>query len=152
MAILGGMATIAIAMLLQLAAVMGAGGGSTDIPFLYLSLAILPAITEEPLKQLGLALTALKQPNWVSKREGLIAGALAGLSFGIVESAFYVLTQGAGAERILTIIMHIGASSAGGLGIYHACGKRYRTALLWLFIAIGVHLLWNSLALVIALA
>lgn len=147
MAVLGGMAAIVAVLLLQLLAALGLG---TDFFSIYLFFGIVPAMTEEPFKQLGLALITYRRPSWISsRRDGMIAGALAGLSFGIFEALFYFMS-GFGATRILTVLMHVGASSVGGLGIYYGCKREYGRMLLWIGAAIGIHLAWNSAVLAIA--
>jgi len=146
MAVLGGMAAIVIVLIFEALAIAGLGKDSLSI---YLCLGLVPAVTEEPFKQLGLMIAAFKQPKWISsKGDGLIAGALAGLSFGGFESLFYIM-GGAGLERILTILMHTGTSALGGLGIYHGCRREYGRMVLWIWVAIGIHLAWNSLAILI---
>ncbi|HID60800.1 MAG TPA: PrsW family intramembrane metalloprotease [Hadesarchaea archaeon] len=146
-AVLGGMAAIVIALILQLVAATGARVGLSAT---YLLLAVTPAATEEPLKQLGVLIVALKQPRWIrTKRDGLAVGALAGLSFGVAESLFYVI-GGAGVERILSICMHIGASAVGGLGMFYASKRKYMSMLGWLGLAVVIHFLWNYIAITIA--
>jgi len=145
MAILGGLAAVSIVLLLEFPFV----GGLTGILTTYLVMALLPAIVEEPFKQIGILIVAAKQPRWfTSKWDGVVAGALAGASFGIVEGIFYIISYGVsiGWLRILATCMHVGASAAGGLGMYYASKREYKATFGWLGLGMVIHFLWNFIA------
>jgi DNA-directed RNA polymerase subunit RPC12/RpoP len=122
------------------------------------ALAVAAGFVEEPMKQLGVARMAFRTPSGISsRRDGLIAGALAGAGFGIIESILYVtilssiipLPEAIGA-RTLTVLLHAGMSAIAGMGVFYATTRKENGMLkffLLLLVAIAVHSSWDYAAL-----
>jgi RsiW-degrading membrane proteinase PrsW (M82 family) len=121
------------------------------------ALAFVAGFVEEPMKQIGVARMAFRTPSGISsKRNGLIAGALAGAGFGIVESILYVtilsgiipLPEAIGV-RTMTVFLHAGMSAIAGMGIFYATTKEKRSMvkfILLLVLAISLHSSWDYAA------
>jgi RsiW-degrading membrane proteinase PrsW (M82 family) len=146
--LLGGIVVIVPAALVELLILAGISDMS--------ALAIMAGFVEEPMKQIGVARMAFKTPSWISsRRAGLIAGALAGLGFGVVESIFYTAIlsgtmpfSGAIGLRTITILLHMTLSAIVGMGIFYAAAKK--SVLKFLLLLLGattIHAAWNYAAL-----
>jgi uncharacterized OB-fold protein len=121
------------------------------------ALAVAAGFVEEPMKQIGVARMAFRTPSGISsRRNGLIAGALAGAGFGIIESILYVtilssiipLSEAIGV-RTITVLLHAGMSAIAGMGVFYATAKKERGVLkffLLLLVAIAVHSSWDYVA------
>ena len=121
------------------------------------ALAVAAGFVEEPMKQIGVARMAVRSAGGISsRRNGLIAGALAGAGFGIIESILYVtilssivpLPEAVGV-RTLTVLLHAGLSAIAGMGVYYAAAKKERSMskfFLLLLLAIAVHSSWDYAA------
>jgi RsiW-degrading membrane proteinase PrsW (M82 family) len=121
------------------------------------ALAVTAGFVEEPMKQIGVARMAFRTPGGItSRRRGLIAGALAGAGFGIIESTLYTvilssiipLPEAIGL-RTITVLLHAGMSAIAGMGVYYATTKKERGMLkflLLLLVAIAVHSSWDYAA------
>jgi len=143
---LGGIIAIIPAALVESLVSVGISGMS--------ALAVAAGFVEEPMKQIGVARMAFRTPGGISsRRKGLIAGALAGAGFGIIESVLYVtilssiipLPEAIGV-RTLTVLLHAGLSAIAGMGVYYAATKKGGGMLkffLLLLVAIAVHSSWD---------
>lgn len=143
MAILGGIAAISVIWVLTLAAAQHAGETWARVGLMV----IFPAVVGELLKLIGLVIVGAKQSGWVtSKLDGAVAGALAGLSFGIAIASFSYVAGTARVEQLAPLTMHVLTSAVGGLGIYYATSRKYWVAIALIVGAIGIHLAWNAVA------
>jgi ribosomal protein L40E len=121
------------------------------------ALALAAGFVEEPMKQIGVARKAFRAPSGIpSRKSGLIAGALAGIGFGIIESILYVtilssiipLPEAIGV-RTMTVLLHAGMSAIAGMGIFYATTSRERSMpkfFLLLLVAIALHSSWDYAA------
>jgi ribosomal protein L40E len=121
------------------------------------ALALAAGFVEEPMKQIGVARMAFRTPSGISSRKnGMIAGALAGAGFGIIESILYVtilssiipLPEAIGL-RTMTVLLHAGMSAIAGMGIFYATTRKERSMLkfsMLLLVAIAVHSSWDYAA------
>lgn len=131
-------------------------GSPLVIATVFVMLGFLVPLTEELLKPL--ALWTLRK-RMVTPAEGFSAGLICGAGFAFIESAGLVAQMGGGTEwsqivvvRITTSLLHVTTSALTGWGLASAWiqGKRGRAALAVLA-AIGLHGLWNSLVVSMAL-
>jgi ribosomal protein L40E len=146
---LGGIIAIIPAALVESLVSVGLSGMS--------GLAVAAGFVEEPMKQIGVARMAFRTPSGISsRRNGLIAGALAGAGFGIIESTLYTailssiipLPEAIGL-RTITVLLHAGMSAIAGMGVFYATTREERSMLkffLLLLVAIAVHSSWDYAA------
>jgi ribosomal protein L40E len=148
-AFLGGIVAIIPAALVESLVSVGFSGMS--------ALAVAAGFVEEPMKQIGVARMAFRTPSGISsRRNGLIAGALAGAGFGIIESILYVTIlssiiplPAAIGVRTITVLLHAGMSAIAGMGVFYATTREERSMLkffLLLLVAIAVHSSWDYAA------
>ena len=147
-AFLGGIIAIIPAALVESLVSVGLSGMS--------GMAVAAGFVEEPMKQIGVARMAFRTPSGISsRRNGLIAGALAGAGFGIIESTLYTailssiipLPEAIGL-RTITVLLHAGMSAIAGMGVFYVTTKE-RSMLkffLLLLVAIAVHSSWDYAA------
>ena len=116
---------------------------------------IMPLI-EELLKPLGLWVI---RKQILSPAEGFSAGLICGAGFAFIESATLIAEAGAGdwaltvLMRIGTSLLHITVSGLMGWGLASAwTQKRNGRFFLSLLASVGLHGLWNTLAVVLAVA
>ena len=117
---------------------------------------VLMPLIEEMLKPL--ALWTLRK-RLLTPAEGFSAGLLAGAGFALFESATIIAQTGVGADwsqmvmlRIATSLLHMTTSGFVGWGL--ASGwtrKKYGRTILTILAATGIHGLWNSLVISMAL-
>ena len=119
--------------------------------------AVAAGFVEEPMKQIGVARMAFRTTGGItSRRRGLIAGALAGVGFGIIESTLYTailssiipLPEAIGL-RTMTVLLHAGMSAIAGMGLFYATTRKENGMLkffLLLLVAIAVHSSWDYAA------
>lgn len=148
-AFLGGIIAIIPAALVESIVSVGFSGMS--------ALAVAAGFVEEPMKQIGVARMAFRTPSGISsRRNGLIAGALAGAGFGIIESTLYTailssiipLPEAIGL-RAITVLLHAGMSAIAGMGVYYATTRKENGMskfFLLLLVAIAVHSSWDYAA------
>jgi ribosomal protein L40E len=148
-AFLGGIIAIIPAALVESLVSVGFSGMS--------ALAVAAGFVEEPMKQIGVARMAFRTTGGISsRRRGLIAGALAGAGFGIIESTLYTailssiipLPEAIGL-RTITVLLHAGMSAIAGMGVFYATTRKENGMLkffLLLLLAIAVHSSWDYAA------
>ena len=124
-----------------------------------LNLAVFAGVLEEPAKLLG-TMWRWRHPAYDRPMDGLILGTVSGLGFAVFETAGYgftVLIQGGGTGGVLFIMVLRGLLSPFGHGLWSGivaaafwqCGRdvsrafHSRIFFKALFIAIGLHALWN---------
>jgi len=113
-----------------------------------LFLALIVGVTEESFKPIGLAIVARKRGRWLaSKKDYLIAGALAGIGFGFLENLLYYLRFGAGvllARTGIGLPLHAGMSAFVGVGIYFAAVEKKYLKFAWLLaFATAIHAIYD---------
>jgi RsiW-degrading membrane proteinase PrsW (M82 family) len=119
---------------------------------------IVAPLTEEPLKALIL-IAIMFSRNFDNATDGFVYGAAIGLGFGMVENFLYFAgtIDDAGTwfmtvmvRTACTAVMHAMATSISGAalgwGKFRTRDIRVISGCLGLFIAIGIHTLWNGLA------
>ncbi len=126
------------------------------VVIVFVMLGFLVPLTEELLKPL--ALWTLRK-RMVTPAEGFSAGLVCGAGFAFIESAGMIAQMGVGSEwsqtvvlRITTSLLHMTTSALAGWGLASAWIQRKRgRAFLTILAATGVHGLWNSLVVSVAL-
>jgi hypothetical protein len=126
------------------------------ITVIFLTVGLLMPLMEELLKPLGL--WALHKRN-LTPAEGFSGGLICGAGFALIESATLIAQNGGGSDwgqmvllRIGTSLLHMTASGFVGWGLASAWKqKKYGRTLFAFLAAIGIHGLWNSLALFVVL-
>lgn len=113
-----------------------------------LFLVLIVGVTEEAFKPIGLAIVARKRGRWLaSKKDYLIAGALAGVGFGFLENLLYYLRFGAGvllARTGIGLPLHAGMSAFVGVGIYFAVVEKKYLKFVWLLaFAAAIHAIYD---------
>lgn len=124
--------------------------------------AVFAPLTEEPFKAVGMLIVAFLMWKFVpNRRIGVAIGAAAGLGFAVAEdilyfSQFYTLNAGVEAYllRILLLpFMHPVWSAFVGIGVFVLVAGKSKTGnislglpLLFLFLGIINHMVWNSIA------
>jgi len=148
-AFLGGIVAIIPAAIVESLVSVGLSGMS--------GLAVAAGFVEEPMKQIGVARMAFRTTGGItSRRRGLIAGALAGAGFGIIESTLYTailssiipLPEAIGL-RTITVLLHAGMSAIAGMGVFYVTTRKENGMLkffLLLLVAIAVHSSWDYAA------
>lgn len=118
----------------------------------FLIVGFIAPLIEELIKPLAVWLL-LNRP--LAEREGFMLGLVSGGAFALLESASLVSQIDptswlpAVALRSATAVLHIGLSGMLGYGITYAWNhKSIGTAARYLFSAVGLHGLWNAMALV----
>ncbi len=119
---------------------------------------VVAPLTEEPLKALML-IAIMFSRNFDNATDGFVYGAAIGLGFGMVENFMYFTDSVHDAETwfwtvvvrtACTAVMHAMATSIVGAALgwskFRTIDIRIIAGCLGLFIAIGVHTLWNGLA------
>ena len=122
----------------------------------FVMLGFLVPLTEELLKPL--ALWTLRK-RMVTPAEGFSAGLICGAGFAFIESASLIAQMGGGAEwgqtvilRITTSLLHMTTSALAGWGLASNWTQKKRgRAILAILAATGLHGLWNSLVVSVAL-
>jgi RsiW-degrading membrane proteinase PrsW (M82 family) len=125
---------------------------------LQLGVILVAPLTEEPLKALIL-IPIMFSRNFDNATDGFVYGAAIGLGFGMIENFLYftdtiddtdVWFMTVVVRTACTAVMHAMATSicgaALGWGKFRTLDIRVISGGLGLFIAIGVHALWNGLA------
>jgi len=152
---------LGLSILVQLALLPAAGMVAMTVFF--------APLTEEPFKALGMIIVAYLMWKAVpNRRYGAALGAAAGLGFGIAESILYIISlaaANAGGELILiriivTPLMHPLWSAFVGIGVFTLAFRKSNQPdvsnqagflpLLFLFIGMGNHLIWNSISIGLA--
>jgi hypothetical protein len=126
------------------------------ITAIFLTMGMLMPLLEELLKPL--ALWPLRK-RLLTPAEGFSAGLVAGAGFALIESATIIAQTGTGADwsqmvilRIATSLLHMTASGFVGWGLARGwLKKKYGRTILTLLAAAGLHGLWNTLAISMAL-
>lgn len=122
----------------------------------FLMLGFLLPLTEELLKPL--ALWTLRK-RLATPAEGFSAGLICGAGFAFIESASLIAQMGGGSEwsqtvilRITTSLLHMTTSALAGWGLASAwTQKKHGRAVFAILAATGLHGLWNSLVVSVAL-
>lgn len=126
---------------------------------MFLSASMIAPLVEEPAKALCLLLI-YRSRQFDNATDGFVYGAAAGLGFGMSENFLYFAStagQGVGAWIVVVILrtlftglMHAGATSMVGAALgwakFSTSPRRMTAVPLALLAAMGMHALWNSLA------
>lgn len=131
-------------------------GNPLVIMTVFVMLGFLMPLIEELLKPL--ALWTLRK-RMVTPAEGFSAGLICGAGFAFIESAGMIAQMGGGTEwsqtvvlRITTSLLHMTTSALAGWGLASAwIQKKHERAVLAILAATGLHGLWNSLVISVAL-
>lgn len=131
-------------------------GNPLVIMTVFVTLGFLMPLTEELLKPL--ALWTLRK-RMTTPAEGFSAGLICGAGFAFIESASLIAQMGGGSEwsqmvilRIATSLLHMTTSALAGWGLASAwIQKKHGWAFLAILAATGLHGLWNSLVVSLAL-
>jgi hypothetical protein len=131
-------------------------GNPLVITTVFLVLGFLMPLIEELLKPL--ALWTLRK-RMVTPAEGFSGGLILGAGFAFIESASLIAQMGSGSEwsqtvilRITTSLLHMTTSALAGWGLASAWTQKKRgRAVLAILAATGLHGLWNSLVVSVAL-
>jgi len=111
-------------------------------------LVLVIGLTEELSKPAGLFIIAKERGGWLAtKKNYLIAGALAGLGFGALENLLYYFRYGAEvliARTGIGLPLHAGMSAFVGAGIFFAAVEKKYIKLAWLLaFAIIIHAIYD---------
>ena len=131
-------------------------GNPLVIVTVFVVLGFLMPLTEELLKPL--ALWTLRK-RMVTPAEGFGAGLVCGAGFAFIESVSLITQMGGGSDwsqtvilRITTSLLHMTTSALTGWGLANAwIQKKHGRAVLAILAATGLHGLWNSLVVSVAL-
>lgn len=100
------------------------GGLTANVPSFLAESATLPGLWEEASKPLGILIVALTVPGFLRRKKRVFGlGIAAGLTFGIVESVFYVINGASPFLRILSVSGHSMWSAIVAVGIALAVPK-----------------------------
>ncbi len=155
----GAMGAIVISIIGSVILTLPLGLATDENTAMFLSASMVAPLVEEPAKALCLLLI-YRSRQFDNATDGFVYGAAAGLGFGMSENFLYFVStagQGVGAWAVVVImrtlftgLMHAAATSMVGAALGWAkfsTSPRRKMALPFaLLAAMGMHALWNSLA------
>jgi RsiW-degrading membrane proteinase PrsW (M82 family) len=118
--------------------------------FLFVLLAVIAPLSEELVKATG-AILVLSKRAVVSRGDAFMAGAGAGLGFGVMEGLGYTLMAPSAWQQVIlmrapVVVLHVAATTIVTLGWFRM-RERGRGFLPYFAIAVLFHAAWNSMAL-----
>jgi len=155
----GAMGAIVISIIGSVILTLPLGLATDETTAMFLSISMVAPLVEEPAKALCLLLI-YRSRQFDNATDGFVYGAAAGLGFGMSENFLYFAStagQGVGAWIVVVILrtlftglMHAGATSMVGAALgwakFSTSPRRMAAVPLALLAAMGMHALWNSLA------
>ena len=155
----GAVGAIVISVIGSVILTLPLGLATNENTAMFLSVSMVAPLVEEPAKALCLLLI-YRSRQFDNATDGFVYGAAAGLGFGMSENFLYFAStagQGVGAWIVVVILrtlftglMHAGATSMVGAALgwakFSTSPRRMAAVPLALLAAMGMHALWNSLA------